>query len=106
MSGSIHVDTAALRAAAGHLDVLFDDASSQLSTTDAALADSGAAWPEAAGDAFGRFTSYLDDRRELLQRTVAEMSTNLAECARLYDTQDGATAERLDAVAPATSLDL
>ncbi|MFV9452042.1 type VII secretion target [Rhodococcus sp. NM-2] len=106
MSGSIHVDTAALRVAAGQLDVLFDDASAQLNTTDAALADSGAAWPEAAGGAFARFTSYLDDRRELLQRTVAEMSTNLTECARRYNTQDGATAERLDAIAPATSLDL
>ncbi|CAG7584344.1 type VII secretion target [Rhodococcus opacus] len=106
MSGSIHVDTAALRAAAGQLDVLFDDASSQLNTIDAALADSGAAWPEAAEAAFGRFTSYLDDRRELLQRTVAEMSTNLVECARRYDAQDGATAGHLDAVAPATSLDL
>ncbi|MFE5706763.1 type VII secretion target [Rhodococcus koreensis] len=106
MSGSIHVDTAALRAAAGQLDVLFDDASSQLNTTDAALADSGAAWPEAAGDAFGRFTSYLDYRRELLQRTLAEMSAALVECARRYDTQDAATAERLHAVAPATSLDL
>ncbi|REE75991.1 excreted virulence factor EspC (type VII ESX diderm) [Rhodococcus wratislaviensis] len=106
MSGSIHVDTAALRAAAGQLDVLFDDASSQLNTTDAALADSGAAWPEAAGVAFGRFTSYLDDRRELLQRTVAEMSASLAESARRYDTQDGTTAGHLDAVAQATSLDL
>ncbi|EID80755.1 MULTISPECIES: type VII secretion target [Rhodococcus] len=106
MSGSIHVDTAALRAAAGKLDVLFDDASSQLNTTDAALADSGAAWPEAAGAAFGRFTSYLDDRRELLQQSVAEMSTSLDECARRYDTQDGAIAGHLDAVPPVTSLNL
>ena len=106
MSGSIHVDTAALRVAAGQLDVLFDDASAQLNTTDAALADSGAAWPEAAGGAFARFTSYLDDRRELLQQSVAEMSTNHVECARRYDAQDKATAGHLDEVAPATSLDL
>ena len=106
MSDSTHVDTAALRAAASQLDILFDEACSQLNTTDTALADSGTAWPDATGAAFGRFTSYLDDRRELLQRTVAEMSMNLVECARRYDTQDGATAERLDAIAPATSLDL
>ena len=106
MSDSTHVDTAALRAAASQLDILFDEACSQLNTTDAALADSGTAWPDATGAAFGRFTYYLDDRRELLQQSVAEMSTNLVECARRYDAQDKATAGHLDEVAPATSLDL
>lgn len=106
MSGSTHVDTGALRAAAGQLDTLFDDALSRLNPTDAAVADSGAAWPEAAGAGFDRFTSYLDVRRESLQRTLAEMSAALVECAHRYDTRDAATAERLHAVAPATSLDL
>ncbi|MDT2008415.1 ESX-1 secretion-associated protein [Rhodococcus opacus] len=106
MSDSTHVDTAALRAAAGQLDILFDEASSQLNTTEATLADSGAAWPEAAGAAFGRFASYLDGRRESLQRTLAEMSTTLVECAHRYDEQDEATSAHLDAVAPTTSLNL
>ena len=106
MSGSTHVDTGALHAAAGQLDALFDDALSRLNPIDAAVADSGAAWPDAAGAGFALFTSYLDGRRESLQRTLAEMSATLVECARRYDTQDAATAERLHAVAPATSLDL
>ncbi|MDF3307657.1 MULTISPECIES: type VII secretion target [unclassified Rhodococcus (in: high G+C Gram-positive bacteria)] len=106
MSGSTHVDTGTLRAAAGQLDALFDEALSRLNPIDVAVADSGAAWPEAAGAGFARFTSYLDGRRESLQRTLAEMSATLVECARRYDTQDAATAERLHAVAQATSLDL
>ena len=106
MSGSTHVDTGTLRAAAGQLDALFDDALSRLNPIDAAVADSGAAWPDAAGAGFALFTSYLDGRQESLQRTLAEMSATLVECACRYDTQDAATAARLHAVAPATSLDL
>ena len=106
MSGSTHVDTGALHAAAGQLDALFDEASSRLDTTDTAVSDSAAAWPEAAGAGFALFTSYLDGRRESLQRTLAEMSATLVECARRYDAQDAATAERLHAVPQATSLDL
>ncbi|MFC9550528.1 type VII secretion target [Rhodococcus sp. NPDC056960] len=106
MSGSTHVDAAALRAAAGQLDALFDEASSRLSATEAALTDVGAAWPEAANIAFGLFATSLESRRESLQRTLAEMSTTLVECAHRYDEQDGTTAARLDALAPTTSLDL
>ncbi|MBC2639626.1 MULTISPECIES: type VII secretion target [unclassified Rhodococcus (in: high G+C Gram-positive bacteria)] len=106
MSGSTHVDTAELRAAAGQLDALFDEASSQLCAAEAAVTDSGAAWPEAAGTAFGLFASSLESRRESLQRTLAEMSTTLVECAHRYDGQDGATTTRLDALTPTTSLDL
>ncbi|TQC49122.1 ESX-1 secretion-associated protein [Rhodococcus sp. WS4] len=106
MSESTHVDTAALRAAAGQLDILFDEASSQLNTTDAALTNSGAAWPEATGAAFGRFVCYLDGRRESLQRNLAEVSATLVECAHRFDEQDEATSARLAAVAPTTSLNL
>ncbi|MBV6759560.1 WXG100 family type VII secretion target [Rhodococcus opacus] len=106
MSGSTHVDTGALQAAAGQLDALFDEALSRLNPLDAAVADSGAAWPEAAGAGFDRFTSYLDGRRESLQRTLAEISATLVECARRYETQDATTVERLHAVAQTTSLDL
>ncbi|MEV0947901.1 type VII secretion target [Rhodococcus sp. NPDC049939] len=103
---SIEVDAIALRTASAQLDALFDDASTWLTATDRAVSDSHTAWTNSSSVAFGEFTSYLDTRRELLQHNISRLSAIIIECAHRYDTQDRATATRLSAVGPDTSLDL
>ncbi|WP_072691305.1 type VII secretion target [Rhodococcus marinonascens] len=103
MSDSIEVDTASLRTASMQLDALVDDASAKLTATDRDISDSGTAWKHTSATAFGEFASYLDDRRERLQRNIFELSSNLDEAALRYDTQDRTTAGAADSP---TSLNL
>ncbi|WP_308646009.1 ESX-1 secretion-associated protein [Nocardia cyriacigeorgica] len=88
--------------------MLFADSGTALRETDQAIADSHEAWKGEAVPAFARFTSYLDDRRTLLERNLGEMAESLKTSADSLATQDQATADTLVGQSPQqpTSLNL
>ncbi|MBF6438114.1 WXG100 family type VII secretion target [Nocardia cyriacigeorgica] len=108
MADQVSVDPEVLRAAAGRLDVLFTDSGTALRETDQAIADSHGAWKGDAVAAFARFTSYLDDRRTLLERNLGEMAESLKTAADTLAAQDQVTADVLVGQSPQvpTSLNL
>lgn len=104
MGGPIAADPEQLRDAAGRLDTLFEEAGTALRETDEDIADSRDGWKEEASTAFGRFTGYLDGRRELLRQNLAEMAELLKTTADTLESQDGTTANAvLGLPAPGTS---
>ncbi|WP_280235022.1 WXG100 family type VII secretion target [Nocardia cyriacigeorgica] len=100
MADQVAVDPEVLHAAAGRLDVLFNDSGTALREADQSIADSHEAWKEDAVPAFARFTTYLDDRRTMLEKHLAEMAESLKTAADTLATQDQATADTLVGQSP------
>ncbi|MEV6324461.1 WXG100 family type VII secretion target [Nocardia sp. NPDC051787] len=104
MADSVSVDPELLRGAAGRLDVLFNDSGTKLREVDQAIADSGDGWKESAASAFGRFTGYLEGRRNLLQQNLGELSESLTTAASNLQSQDQSRSTQL--TSQSSSLDL
>lgn len=104
------MDPQVLHAAAGRLDVLFDESGTALRETDQSIAGSADGWKAEAATAFGRFNGYLDDRRSLLQTNIAEMAELMRTTADSLQAEDQSTSQGLlgqAAAAPgSTSLNL
>ncbi|MBF6302723.1 WXG100 family type VII secretion target [Nocardia amamiensis] len=104
MADSVSVDPELLRSAAGRLDVLFEDSGTKLREVDQAIADSRDGWKEAAATAFGRFTTYLEGRRNMLRQNLGELSESLTTAANKLQSQDEARSTQL--TSQSSSLDL
>ncbi|MBF6327506.1 WXG100 family type VII secretion target [Nocardia transvalensis] len=99
MADQVAVDPQMLRAAAGRLDVLFNDSGATLRETDQAIADSRDGWQESAASAFGRFNTYLEGRRTMLLGNLADLAETLKAAADKVQAQDAAAGAAISQVA-------